>query len=164
MVSPVAQFLTENQKLLENAASQLYDAAWPQWRNHRVLQISLQILGAEEMARFNAKFRNVDSPTDVLTFPLFEENGIFSPPSGMIPLPLGDILLCPEIICANAKEHKVPEESEAALVVFHGLLHLLAWDHDTPEHQKRMWEVQERFRDLFLQMQKDKIRNSEEKN
>ncbi len=160
---PLSCFLSEHRNLLETVAVQLYDCAWPDWRNHHVLKISLYMIGEELMAQINSEYRQVDAPTDVLTFPLFEENGKFNPPSGMIPLPLGDILLCPGVIRTNAKEHGVAEESEAALVVFHGMLHLLAWDHDTQASQGKMWRVQEGFRDLFLRLLRDEVQPLEEK-
>ncbi len=160
---PLTNFLSERRNLLEVVATQMYDSVWPEWRNHRVLQISLRLIGEEQMAKINNEYRQVDASTDVLTFPLFEENGSFNPPSGLMPLPLGDILLCPAVIHTNAKEHAVSEESEATLVIFHGMLHLLAWDHDTLGRQEKMWEVQERFRDLFLRHLNDNIEATEEK-
>jgi probable rRNA maturation factor len=135
---------------LQKTAEELYSAVWPQWEKYHTVQISLQFLDEAEMARMNREYRDVDAPTDVLTFPLFEKDGVFTPDSGVYPLLLGDILLCSSFICRNASEHKVSEISELALVIFHGMLHLLAWDHDTPESQARMWSVQERFKERFL--------------
>lgn len=102
------------------------------------------------MAEVNSEYRQTHAPTDVLSFPLFEKEGRFVPDAQLPPLLLGDIVVCPAVIRKNAVERRVSEESELALVVFHGILHLLAWDHDTPEKQERMWSVQEHFRDLFL--------------
>ncbi|MDY3867980.1 MAG: rRNA maturation RNase YbeY [Pyramidobacter sp.] len=114
------------------------------------MQISLQFLGEHDMAEINGRYRGVPSPTDVLTFPLFETDGEFLPDSGIEPILLGDIILCPSVIRKNAAEHAVSEVSELALVIFHGMLHLLARDHDTPEKEAAMWMVQERFRDRFM--------------
>ena len=102
------------------------------------------------MAVINAEFLDTNAPTDVLTFPLYERDGAFVPDERPLPLLLGDIILCPTEIRKNASLHGVTELSELALVIFHGLLHLLAWDHDTPEKEERMWSVQERYRDSFL--------------
>lgn len=114
------------------------------------MQISVQFLDEAAMARINREYRNVDGATDVLTFPLFEKNNAFVPDSDAYPLLLGDILLCTPVISRNAAEHKVSEISELALVFFHGMLHLLAWDHDTPEKQAKMWSVQDHFKERFL--------------
>ncbi len=159
---PLFRFAAEHQDLFEQIAFRLYDSVWPEWKKSRVLQISLQFLDETEMARINGEYRHIDAPTDVLTFPLFEENGRFLPDT-MTPLALGDIILCPAVIRRNAEEHSVSAESELALVVFHGMLHLLAWDHDTPERQEKMWAVQERFRDLFLDRLKAEALPREEK-
>ena len=136
----------------EACAGEMYDAVWPEWRSHRVVQVSLRFVGEAEMAGLNGSFRGVDAPTDVLTFPLFEADGRFVPPGGLfLPLALGDVALCPSVVRRNASGHGVSEVSELALVIFHGLLHLLAWDHATPEDEARMWSVQERFRDLLIE-------------
>lgn len=108
------------------------------------------------MAKINNEYRQVNAPTDVLSFPFFERDGEFVPDVQTRPFTLGDILLCPAVVKRNALEHRVSEESELALILFHGMLHLLAWDHDTQEKQEKMWRVQERFRDLFLKSIADK--------
>ena len=128
----------------------MYNEVWPQWRKHGTVQVSLRSVSADEMAEINAEFRDTASSTDVLTFPLYERDGAFAPDERPLPLLLGDIVLCPAEIRKNAEAHNVTLLSELALVMFHGLLHLLAWDHDTPEKEKSMWNVQERCRDNFL--------------
>ena len=74
---------------------------------------------------------------------MLEEEGRFVPPSafGMFPLALGDIVICPE---EAEREHAPMARMEAlCLVLAHGFLHLLGWDHDTPEKERAMWERQE---------------------
>ena len=131
-------------------AARLYDEVWPRWRLHGTVQISLQFLSEEEMARINGEYRGINASTDVLTFPLYENEGRFEPEEGLSPIILGDIVFCTPVITRNALLHGVSTESELALVIFHGMLHLLAWDHDTPEKESVMWKVQERYRDMFL--------------
>ena len=114
------------------------------------MQISLQFLSEEEMARINGEYRGINASTDVLTCPLYENEGRFEPEEGLSPIMLGDIVFCTPVITRNALLHGVSTESELALVIFHGMLHLLAWDHDTPEKESVMWKVQERYRDMFL--------------
>ena len=131
-------------------AVQMYNEVWPEWVAHRTLQVSVRTVTPNRMAEINGEYRGLNEPTDVLTFPLYENNGAFMPEPSPIPLLLGDIVLCPEQIALNAELHHVEGLSELALVMFHGMLHLRAWDHDTPDKQERMWRVQERFRDHFL--------------
>lgn len=148
---PLSRFAVNERACFEALASELYDEVWPLWRGRASMQISLQFLDEGRMAELNGQYRHIHAPTDVLTFPLFETDGRFVPDEDSGPLLLGDILLCPPVIRKNAKEHAQPEQSELALVVFHGMLHLLAWDHDTPEREAAMWSVQERYRDRFLE-------------
>ncbi|BDF78941.1 rRNA maturation RNase YbeY [Pyramidobacter piscolens] len=147
---PLLTLAQTNIATFERLAADLYDVHWPVWRAHGGVQISLQFLDETRMAEVNNEYRQTYAPTDVLSFPLFEKEGRFVPDAQLPPLLLGDIVVCPAVIRKNAVERRVSEESELALVVFHGILHLLAWDHDTPEKQERMWSVQEHFRDLFL--------------
>lgn len=142
--------LEKNVPLFACCAEKMYDEVWPRWRMYGIVQVSLRTLHADEMSEINAEFRKIDAPTDVLTFPMYEQNGVFVPEERLLPILLGDIVLCPAEIRKNAAAHNVTVLSELALVVFHGLLHLLAWDHDTPEKEKNMWNVQERYRDRFL--------------
>lgn len=146
----LALILDQNISALERAIGELYDDVWPQWCSLRSIQISVQLLDELEMAEINKRYRDVEGPTDVLTFPLCEQDGKFLPDMKAQLLMLGDILLCPEVVRRNATEHGCPDYSELFLVLFHGSLHLLAWDHDTPEREKKMWDVQQRCRDRFL--------------
>lgn len=148
--SKAQRTLIENKRRLSNLAEKLYDEVWPKWREHFSVQVSFQFLEEDQMQEINRTYREVDSPTDVLTFPLYEENGSFKPVEGPFPMTLGDIVICPSVIQKNALSNGVSTTSELALVIFHGLLHLLAWDHDTLEKEAKMWEVQEKYRDLFL--------------
>ena len=115
------------------------------------VEISLSFLSPGEMREQNRAYRNEDAPTDVLSFPLWEENGVFSPDSGLPMLPLGDILICPEYVRKESEsEGEESFRSSMALMLAHGFLHLLAWDHDTPGREKAMEEMQERIRAALL--------------
>ena len=106
------------------------------------LQISLCSVDRDKMQTLNKQYRSLDEPTDVLSFPLWEEEGEFSPPEGWSLLPLGDIILCPAYIADHAREENLQYNSELLLMIIHGLLHLVGYDHDTPEKKSAMWSVQ----------------------
>ena len=131
-------------------AALLYDEVWPDWRKNKLILISLRMTSPEEISQLNGQYRDINEPTDVLTFPFFENEGAFVPAYSPLPQLLGEIVLCPQVINANADVHGASEISEFVLVIFHALLHLLAWDHDTPEKERKMWGVQEKYRDLFM--------------
>ena len=100
--------------------------------------MSIVITDDETVRGLNHLYRQVDAPTDVLSFP----TGNTAPvPEGEAPY-LGDLLLAlPYIERQAAREgHRV--EDELMLAVVHGTLHLLGYDHDTAEHQSAMWTVQ----------------------
>lgn len=103
-------------------------------------EVSVSFVDALEMRDINKKYRDCDEPTDVLAFPLWEEEGRFVPNLSLSVLPLGDIVICPEAV---RREHGDRPFHEALnLVLAHGFLHLLAWDHDTPEKERAMEERQ----------------------
>lgn len=113
------------------------------------VEISLSFLSLGEMKEQNRKHRGLDEPTDVLSFPLWEEDGVFLPGRSLPTLPLGDILICPEYVrVAVSSEEEF--QREVALMLAHGFLHLLAWDHDTDERRSVMEVRQERIREELL--------------
>lgn len=112
------------------------------------VEISLRFESLAQMREYNRKYRGLDEATDVLSFPLWEEEGEFRP--GSLPtLPLGDILICPEYVRANTPSEK-DFEGEIALMLAHGFLHLLALDHNDDEQKSVMEPLQNCIRDALL--------------
>lgn len=97
--------------------------------------LSVVIAGDEEVQRLNRTFRGMDKPTDVLSFPADPV------PEGESPY-LGDLVLSLPYIQWQAANEQHDWPDEIVLAVIHGTLHLLGYDHDTPENQARMWAVQ----------------------
>ncbi|MCC6612936.1 MAG: rRNA maturation RNase YbeY [Anaerolineae bacterium] len=94
----------------------------------------------EHVASLNKQFRDVDSATDVLSFPA-------APSPVEIPdeLPyLGDLIIAYPYASAQASREGHNAHKSFALLVVHGTLHLLGYDHDTPERRAQMWEAQAR--------------------
>jgi probable rRNA maturation factor len=97
------------------------------------------------MRRLNARYRGVDRPTDVLSFPL-SDNG----PAGDRhqrcdkPAPLGDIVICVPKALTQAEEYDLPFLEETRRLLVHGLLHLVGYDHESGTYQKRKMEKKER--------------------
>ncbi len=91
------------------------------------------------MAELNGEYMGKTGPTDVLSFPIEDfAGGITEPDAEGPPLLLGDILICPAVVRANAAAAEVPFEDEMALMVVHGILHLLGNDH-VIERKRRKW-------------------------
>ena len=113
-------------------------------------EVSLLFVDEEAMAALNQQFLGKSGPTDVLSFPIEDEPGPtgrspdlggsgpgVSPDEGTLTL-LGDVVICPAVAAANAVEHEVSLEDEVALLVVHGLLHLLGLDHEEEAEAERM--------------------------
>ena len=127
-------------KVFENGIEEL----WPQGiKKPEIVEISISSLSSNDMKEQNKMHRGIDSSTDVLSFPLWENNGEFIPETDCPILLLGDILLCPEEISENAAENGKEYFEELCLVLAHSFLHLLSWDHVTEENEANMWKRQE---------------------
>lgn len=123
---------------------------FPETERFAEVEVSVSIMDEDSMRQVNAEYRGLDESTDVLAFPLWEEEGCFSPefaPEEL--LPLGDVLICPETV--RCKHALLSLQDAFCLVLAHGFLHLLAWDHDTPEKEEEMWERQSFLKDALLQ-------------
>jgi probable rRNA maturation factor len=99
-------------------------------------ELSLVLSNDERLQELNRQFLDIDEPTDVLSFPSDETN-----PETTAPY-LGDVIISYERANAQAQAagHTVKDELE--LLVVHGVLHLLGYDHADPDEQQAMWAVQ----------------------
>jgi probable rRNA maturation factor len=102
--------------------------------------LTIVIMDDDAVAKLNAQFRGVDAPTDVLSFPAGEPPMILPDE----PLYLGDLVIAyPYAVAQAAREDHALDDSLVLLVV-HGTLHLLGYDHDNMLRRAEMWEAQER--------------------
>jgi probable rRNA maturation factor len=88
-------------------------------------QASLTFLNEDDMTSLNEEHMGKEGPTDVLSFPV----DLGAEPLPGVPHVVGDILICPQVAMRNAVDHGVSTDDEIALLVVHGVLHLLGWDH-----------------------------------
>ena len=125
------------------------------------IEVSLLFVDEPTIAELHERFLGKSGPTDVLAFPIDEEverggrspdEGGTGPGGGLpsdeddVPLILGDVVVCPTVAAANAREHGVTLDDEVALLIVHGLLHLLGMDHLVDEDAEAM---EQRERDLL---------------
>jgi probable rRNA maturation factor len=102
-------------------------------------QLDLTLVDEAEMAELNETHMGHPGPTDVLSFPLDFAEGL--PPSHDaedIPPMAGDIVICPAVARRNAPGHAGTFDDEMALLVVHGVLHLLGHDHAEPAERVAM--------------------------
>lgn len=108
-------------------------------------EVTLLLVSESEMASYNEKFLDRKGPTDVLAFPVEELLPGVVPdddPHGP-PLMLGDVIIAPSYVRRQAADHGVSFDDEMALMVTHGILHLLGYDHVDDGDAERM-EARER--------------------
>lgn len=103
-------------------------------------EVTLLFISEAEMASYNERFLNREGPTDVLAFPVEELlPGVLpeTDPQGP-PLMLGDVVVAPAYVRRQAAQYGVSYEDEMALMVTHGILHLLGYDHIDDSAAERM--------------------------
>jgi len=103
-------------------------------------EVSLVFTDSDTVQRLNRDYRGVDRATDVLAFhmlPQKEADSSFAlPPDGV--LHLGEVIISYPQAAEQAKEQGHSVEQELALLIIHGILHLLGYDHEQPEEEQRM--------------------------
>jgi probable rRNA maturation factor len=104
---------------------------------HPEADVTLRLTGDSEMHDLNRTYRQVNSSTDVLSF----TQNVINPETGR--LYLGDILISVSKVFNQASLHGHSIEKECTLLAIHGTLHLLGYDHATPEEKDEMWQMQE---------------------
>ncbi len=113
-------------------------------------ELSLIFTDEATIAALNQQFMGKTGPTDVLSFPIDDEpeprgrvpdaggSGPGDAPLDEIPQLIGDVVICPAVAARNAPDHGWSLDDEVALLVVHGVLHLLGWDHEADDEAERM--------------------------
>jgi probable rRNA maturation factor len=97
----------------------------------RDAELAIRIVDAAESQALNRRYRGKDTPTNVLAFPAE------LPPELELPL-LGDLVICREVVEAEAAEQAKPLDAHWAHMVIHGTLHLVGYDHETADEAATM--------------------------
>ena len=102
-------------------------------------EVSVTFTDDEGIRELNRKFRGIDRPTDVLSFPLFDYSGESEePPINDLKSMLGDIVISLERAAQQAEEYGHSFEREVAFLTVHSMLHLLGYDHETSEADEKI--------------------------
>ncbi len=100
-------------------------------------EVSFTFVSLEDIQKMNKRYRGLDKPTDVLSFPAES------------PL-LGDVIICFDQAVIQAREYGNTIKRELAFLAVHGLLHLLGYDHLTDADERKMLDMQRKIiRKLF---------------
>jgi probable rRNA maturation factor len=103
-----------------------------------IFEVEFILTDNNEIQEINSTSRNIDKPTDVLSFPYVEMPG----------MPIGSIVISDDFVEKYSKEYKHSYEEELALLFIHGALHLIGFDHelDNGEHRDKEEEVIHHFK------------------
>jgi probable rRNA maturation factor len=125
-------------------------------------ELSLLFIDELAIAELNQRFMEADGPTDVLAFPIddpvvagrWPDAGTAGPDRddpepGDLPLLLGDVVVCPAVAARQAPEHAGSYDDEIALLVVHGVLHVLGHDHAEPDETAVMQARERALLDRF---------------
>ena len=103
-------------------------------------ELAVMLVGLEQMTEYNERFMERKGPTDVLAFPLedLQPGTAPRPLPGEPPVTLGDVFLCPAEIEVRAAREGFAYDDFLHLLLVHGILHLLGYDHDDDERADAM--------------------------
>jgi len=110
-------------------------------------ELSVLLVDVTAMEQLHQRWMGEPGPTDVLAFPMDELDSARSPDDDAEPEPtlLGDVVLCPVVAEHQAGAAGHSTEDELHLLATHGVLHLLGYDHGTPEEEQEMFGTQGRL-------------------
>ena len=126
-------------------------------------ELSMLFVDEEAMAELNKRFLGKEGPTDVLAFPIDDEDVVeggrspdslgpgpgVDPETSDPPNLLGDVVVCPAVAARNAPDHAGTYDDEMALLVVHGILHILGMDHIDTEEAEAMEQRERELLELF---------------
>ena len=137
--------------LIDESFEQYLESGWLDNLAEKVLvaqgvdsraELSLVIVGQERIRQLNLSYLGKDRPTDVLAFSMLSEQTggniapFVAPPDGM--QHLGEVIISYPQAVVQAEEHQHSIKREIAILVIHGVLHLLGYEHDKPELERQM--------------------------
>ena len=97
------------------------------------MEVSILLTGDKEIRSLNKEFRDIDQSTDVLSFPQISEEEISISGENF----LGDIAVSLDTAKNQANEHNLTLREEIVLLLIHGILHLLGYDHEISEREDK---------------------------
>ena len=115
---------------------------------HPGVDLGIIFVDEEPMTELHVKWMDEPGPTDVLSFPMDE----LRPGSDLVPSPegvLGDIVVCPKVASKQAETAGHPMMNEILLLVTHGILHLVGFDHAEPDEEREMFALQKELLEKF---------------
>lgn len=123
---------------------------------HPATELSILFIDEDAMSELHKEWMDLEGPTDVMSFPMDElregREGSIAP-EGL----LGDIAVCPAVAATQARIAGHSVEEEMLLLVTHGILHLLGYDHVEPKDEKVMFALQRKLLLTFLATRHERV-------
>ena len=139
----------------------------------RDVELALSLVSAQEMQDLNHQYRGIDEPTDVLSFPCdgfdemplsasqngqslsaYQDGQAFSASQDGI-IVLGDVVIAPSVAREHALEFESTFDDEMSLMIIHGILHLLGYDHEDDEAYELMIKEENRLHSAWAEYASD---------
>lgn len=143
----IVNFNNFGDKNLKQKITEIYEIALKETHNKNNIVIDVTIVGRNTIRELNKGHRNVDRVTDVLSFPLLENDELKSDlmHNENIQTELGDIVICKSRAIEQAKEYGHSLERELCFLALHGFLHVLGYDHMQKEDEMVMFPLQDKI-------------------
>ncbi len=140
-------FVLDHERVLR-----LAEHALDRMRIHPAAELAIQFVDEEPMAELHVQWMDEPGPTDVLSFPMDE---LRPGAEGEVTAPglLGDIVVCPAYALKQAEIAGHELINEVLLLVTHGILHLLGFDHAEPDEEREMFGLQREILESFYQIE-----------
>jgi probable rRNA maturation factor len=106
-------------------------------------ELTIAFVNDAAIQQLNLEFRGIDSPTDVLSFPVNEVN----PEDDSVYI--GDVIISMDTAKKQSEQQSISPLDEIYLLIIHGVLHLLGFDHDSLENKENMWAKQSELLQLL---------------
>jgi probable rRNA maturation factor len=119
---------------------------------HELVDLGITFVDEGPMTDLHMKWMDEPGPTDVLSFPMDElrpGTDRNASPEGV----LGDIVVCPQVATTQAKSAGHETINEILLLVTHGMLHLVGFDHAEPDEEKEMFDLQKSLLADFYELE-----------
>jgi probable rRNA maturation factor len=112
-------------------------------RIHSMAELSINIVDEATMSTLHQRYMGEPGPTDVLSFPMDELRPPTEQDEDPEPGTLGDVVLCPAVAERQGLAAGHSTADELAMLMVHGLLHLLGYDHAEPAEERQMFGLQD---------------------
>jgi len=123
------------------------------------IEVSVYFTSDEEMRQLNRHYRQVDRPTDVLSFSfIHDQHGPEVTPEETAPLPLGDIVIALPYASRQAEELEHSLDDEIALLVVHGTLQLVGYEHSADDQAEHMEQLEQQALNALKALPPDRVR------